>query len=372
MTALATPTELERLARERDEFVTWLAHQFPDALSIEDVEDLVAEALPSLAGDPRLPGRGRRRRNYIRRALWRDALDELRHRHGRDLQDGARELVPLAEASAVIDPALAPETALEAAQAREQGRAAVERTLRRLRVDDAEVLRLKYLEERAPEEIAAELGISRTQYERRLAGASERGRDALAGADSGPACGPVRQLLATGRRFTRQEAARIDAHLLDCLHCRAHALRVRGLLEVVSVPVLGAWERLAARLGPLVGRGGGASVRDLGDAALAGGTAVGAGTALSVGLGAKGAVGCAGVVLAAVCAGPFVHEFAPKPSNTSTARSAERARSPHRTATAQASSTPRPTATVVAAARTATPTPIATASAKPKTRHAPR
>src|SRR3954447_16582130 len=102
MTALATPTELERLARERDEFVAWLAHQFPDALSLEDVEDLVAEALLALASDPQLPGRGRRRRNYIRRALWRDALDELRHRYGRDLRDGARELVPLGEASGVI------------------------------------------------------------------------------------------------------------------------------------------------------------------------------------------------------------------------------------------------------------------------------
>src|SRR3954454_6328877 len=143
MTALANPTELERLARERDEFVAWLARQFPEALSIEDAEDLVAEALPQLASDAKLPARGKRRRSYIRRALWRDAVDELRHRHGRELQDGARELVPLAEASAVIDPALAPETELEAAQAREQGHAAVERTLRRLRVDDAEVLRLK-------------------------------------------------------------------------------------------------------------------------------------------------------------------------------------------------------------------------------------
>src|SRR3954447_22837452 len=260
MTALATPTELERLARDRDEFVTWLAHQFPDALSLEDAEDLVAEALPILAGDPQLPGRGRRRRNYIRRALWRDALDELRHRHGRDLQDGARELVPLAAASDVADPGLAPETALEVAQAREQGRAAVERTLRGLRVDDAEVLRLKYLEGRAPDEIAAELGISRTQYERRLARAGERGREAFASAQSGPACGRVRQLLHAGPRFTRHDAERIDVHLLDCLHCRAYA-RVRGLLEVIGLPIMGAWERLASPLCALGRRGGGAGAR---------------------------------------------------------------------------------------------------------------
>src|SRR4051794_31593784 len=150
MTALARPTELERLARERDGLVAWLARQFPELLSLEDAEDLVSEALPELASDPQLPAGGKRRRAYIRRALWRDALDELRHRYGRDLRDGARKLVPLAEASEVADPALAPETELEAAQAQAQRRATVERTMSRLRLDDAEVLRLKYLEERPP------------------------------------------------------------------------------------------------------------------------------------------------------------------------------------------------------------------------------
>src|SRR6478752_1063937 len=77
MVVLATPTELERLATERDGLVVWLARQFPDALTVEDAEDLVADALLVLAGDPRLPSGGRRRRNYLRRALQRDALDEL-------------------------------------------------------------------------------------------------------------------------------------------------------------------------------------------------------------------------------------------------------------------------------------------------------
>src|SRR4051794_16006677 len=64
MTALATHTELQRLAQERERLVAWLARQFPDVLSFEDAEDLVSEALPELASDPRLPARGRRRRNY--------------------------------------------------------------------------------------------------------------------------------------------------------------------------------------------------------------------------------------------------------------------------------------------------------------------
>src|SRR3954447_25361731 len=288
MPALAIPTELERLAQERDGVVAWLASQFPDVLSIEDAEDLVSEALPELACDPRLPARGRRRRAYVRRVLSRDALDELRHRYGRDLPAGARELVPIAQASEVVDPALAPELELEAAQHEEQHRAAVERTLRRLRVDDAELLRMKYLEQRAPAEISSELGITRSQYERRLTDASERGREALASAESGPACGPVRQLLRAGARLARDDSARVDAHLLDCLHCRAYALRARGRLELIGVPVLGAWERLAGRGASVLARGGGgAAVGEARDAALAGGTAAGAGTAVTVGLGTK-------------------------------------------------------------------------------------
>src|SRR3954452_5088531 len=325
MTPLATPTEREGLARERDALVAWLAHDFPGLLSLEDAEDLVSEALPELASDPQLPARGRRRRNYIQRALASDALDELRHRYGRDLRDGARKLLPLAAAGDVADPALVPELELEAAQEHEQHRATVERTLRRLRVDDAELLRLKYLEQRAPAEISTELGITRSQYERRLTEASERGREALASAESGPACGPVRQLLRAGARLARHDAARVDAHLLDCLHCRAYALRARGLLELIGVPVLGAWERLAGRVASVLGRDGGAAVGGARDAALAGGTAAGAGTALTVGLGTKVAVGCAGVALAAVCAGPLAHEVAPKPTRSSTARTSQSA-----------------------------------------------
>src|SRR3954470_19133974 len=77
MAVLATPTELERLAAERDGLIMWLARQFPDVLSVEDAEDLVADALPVLAADPRLPNGARRRRNYLRSALNNYALEEF-------------------------------------------------------------------------------------------------------------------------------------------------------------------------------------------------------------------------------------------------------------------------------------------------------
>jgi predicted DNA-binding protein (UPF0251 family) len=296
--------------------------------------------------------------------LHHDALDELRRRHGRNLQDGAREFVPIDAADELIAAGPAPDSELEAAQSQAQRHATVERTLNRLRPDDAELLRLKYLEQRAPDEIAAQLGLSRSQYERRLTRASERGLDALSSAESGPACGPVRQLLRAGTRYPRHEAARIDVHLLDCLHCRAYALRIRGLLEVIGLPVMGAWERLASRFSGVVGRGGGTAARDAQEAALASGTAVGAGTALSVGLATKVAVGCAGVTIAAMCAGPLAHEFAPKATSSHTPRAVGRTHSPHHARTAKPAGTPQPTTTVVAAALTATPTPTPAATPK--------
>ena len=77
----------------------------------------MADALPVLAADPRLPSGGRRRRNYLRRALHHDALDELRRRYGRNLQDGAREFVPLDDAGELTAAGPTPDSELEAAQA---------------------------------------------------------------------------------------------------------------------------------------------------------------------------------------------------------------------------------------------------------------
>lgn len=370
MVAFGSTTTFEQLAQERSALVTWLAGEFPRSLTLEDAEDIVSEALPALASDPQLPSGGRRRRSYLRRALKRDAIDELRHRHGRDLRDGPRELLPLDRVGEVPDPSVAPEERLEESQSRAHYRAAVERAMARLESGDAELLRLRYLEQRAPAEIAADLGLSRTQYERRLARAGRHGFTALTAAESSPTCGPVRQLLRTGRFSTRDDVARVDVHLLDCLHCRAFAARTRNLLEIIGLPVMATCERIATRVGSLFGRGGEAAMRETHDAAIAGGTAVGAGTALTVGLGTKMAVGCAGMAIAAVCAAPLVSEFAPKPApmTASQQKRDKRQASKPRAATA----TPTPTVVVTVAAATATPTVTPTESKEPAKRTAER
>src|SRR3954447_521504 len=207
MAVFTSPTSFERLARERDGLVAWLAEEFAHVLTLEDAEDIVSEALPALAVDPQLPPSGRRRRSYLRSALKRDAIDELRHRYGRDLRDGPREVIPLENAGTLIDSSFPPERGLEEAQAREHERQAVIRTMSRLGPRDAELLRPRYLEPRTPAEIAAALGLSRTQYERRLARAGKHGLAALTSAESSSACGPVRELLGTETVRTRDDIA---------------------------------------------------------------------------------------------------------------------------------------------------------------------
>lgn len=367
MVAFASPTTFEQLAEERDALVTWLAGEFPRSLTLEDAEDIVADALPALAGDPQLPPRGRRRRSYLRSTLKRDAIDELRHRHGRDLRDGPRELLPLDRAGEVPDSGVAPEQCIEDAQSRAHYRAAVERAMARLESGDAELLRLRYLEQRPPAEIAAELGLSRTQYERRLARAGQHGFVALTAAESSPACGPVRHLLRTGRLRTRDDVNRVDIHLLDCLHCRAFAARTRSLLEIIGLPIVATCERIATKVGTLFGRGGEAAAREAHDAAIAGGTAVSAGTALTVGLGTKVAVGCAGMAIAAVCAAPLVSEFAPKPSPEAPSQRASTKQRTSKPRAAKVSATPSPVVTAVATA-VATVTPSTTTAPAQKSK----
>ena len=54
----------------------------------------------------------------------------------------------------------------------------------------------------------------------------------------------------------RDDAGRRDAHLDECVHCRAFSLRARGALELLPLPAVGMLERLSARVSQLVGRGG--------------------------------------------------------------------------------------------------------------------
>ena len=267
----------------------------------------MADALPRLADDPQLPGDPARADAYVRRALWRDALDELRRRYGRELERPAPlSLERMWERPQSEDDA---DAELAARQHREHVQAATARMLERLTATEAKLLRLRFLDEAPPDAIADELGVSRAQYYRRLSEASQHALDALVETYSGPACPHVRRLIRTRPEglLGREDAGRRDAHLDECVHCRAFSLRARGALELLPLPAVGLLDRVGLRLGGLFGRGGDsiAAVRDGSELAAGGGVVAGAGTALTAGLGAKVAVGCTGAAVAVLCAGPL-------------------------------------------------------------------
>jgi RNA polymerase sigma factor (sigma-70 family) len=348
MAGLTAPGPLERLARERTALVAWLAARFRGRLTYEDCEDVVADALPRLADDPQLPVDAARAGAYLRRALWRDALDELRHRHGRELD--RRAPVPLELAAEQAQPDAEPEGGIAMRQEREQLQAAAARMLERLSPTEAKVLRLKFLDDAAPDDIAHELGVTRSQYQRRLTAASRHALDALVDLHSGPTCPQVRRLITDrpSALLDRDEAGRRDAHLDECVHCRAFSLRARGALELLPLPAVGMLERLGPRLGGLLGRGGDsiAAMRDGPELAAGGGVVAGAGTALTVGLGAKVAAGCTGAAVAVLCAGSL--GVLPQPTRTRTVHSAAAKKSSH--AAPRAARTPVAASTVVATA----------------------
>ncbi len=103
MAVLATPTELERLAEERDASSRGSRASSRTRSASRTPRTSWPTRCPSWRPIRACPSGGRRRRNYLRRALQRDALDELRRRYGRNLQDGAREFVPIADAGELTD-----------------------------------------------------------------------------------------------------------------------------------------------------------------------------------------------------------------------------------------------------------------------------
>ena len=195
MAGLTVTGPLERLARERTALVAWLAARFRGRLSHEDCEDVVAEALPRLAEDPHLPadpaarGRVRAAGAVARRA--RRAPPSPRPRPASAARrcrsswwTSSPRLEPRSTRARRTRGARAP-----AGRRRADARAAVADARR-------PVLRLKFLDDAEPDEIAEELGVTPQPVpaapDRREPARARRAR----GRALGPVCPQVRRLIA--------------------------------------------------------------------------------------------------------------------------------------------------------------------------------
>src|SRR5918999_44504 len=137
-TATAT---LEVLVREQRVHAMWLCRRFR-VLSFEDAGDLVAEALSRVDGD--LPRALPAARAYMRQMLYRDAIDEIRHRQGRRPSERAArpQVVPLVKVPSSSGP-VSDQTAdgeLERRATRSVRQAAVQRALAALPEQERETV----------------------------------------------------------------------------------------------------------------------------------------------------------------------------------------------------------------------------------------
>src|SRR4051794_28036972 len=93
MTRLQSPS-LGSLLAERAQIVAWLARAFDGKFTLENTRTSSAKSRsgsPRTRSCPALPPGSR-----IGRMLWRDAIDELRRRHGRGLRRGWERVAPAA------------------------------------------------------------------------------------------------------------------------------------------------------------------------------------------------------------------------------------------------------------------------------------
>ena len=244
---------LAALLADRRTFVQWLAHRY-EGLSLDDCEDLVMAAIGELDLE-RVPDLSRARA-YLYRVLYRDALDELRHRHGRVSATRAARPAPVSldelpeGAQPRADDRLSERLAREGEVA--AARATAERVLAALSEEEAEVLRARDLDELQAAEASARLGMSRATWARRLPAARRRALEVLARQ------APHRDCDATRARMARDdlpmpEARAVEAHREDCVHCRAFAECERSGVMVLLLPALVALEWLRTRIGGLAG-----------------------------------------------------------------------------------------------------------------------
>ena len=190
------PPQLIRLAAERGRYEQLVLASYGGTLTREDAEDIVSEALLTVAEHKE--GQSLFMFAWFGRVVLNRAEDFRRARDGRRTP---RTFVALDETV----PAPAEPDEFE----RELAHRTVHRALRRLPEHYGDVLRRRHLSGASRREIAAALGVSVHQYEKRHARAWSALVHIVAADEPTPRCRPV-----------RRSRTHVAAHLVECLNCR--------------------------------------------------------------------------------------------------------------------------------------------------------
>lgn len=295
-----------------------LVARFPGALSWEDAEDVVQQALAEKA-----PRDDDGRTTEQRHAWWATvlrnaAIDFIRARDGRATEatparGRAASLEGLEAVGGGLDVALADQDVevgadeLDREYERVQAQRVARRALRRLDRRDRRLIEGRYMHRLTNAELAAEVEMTVSGIEKAWPRAWVRFVSAVVTDDAAEAiCGDMRLLMGAREigAVATSDVARFEAHMAECVACRAWELTGRRAAAALPVlPSLGLLEVLTGKLGMLVERLPFVGEQAGGHAATAGATTgAGAGGAgLLAALGGNSLAACSAAV--AVCAG---------------------------------------------------------------------
>jgi RNA polymerase sigma factor (sigma-70 family) len=299
---MRTTAPIEQLAARHGHYARELHRQFFRRLSLADCADVVQDALIAATMDETARSLDETELDHwLRRVARRRAINAL---HAPDrLGQGA---VPRShEDLHAFSELLADERQqleLEHDEDAEAFRAAFER----LPAQEQRVLGLRHLDNLPVGTCAELVGLSRPKYERAHTEAVRRLVNLVVGIRPHDTCAEARSLinLSGGQELLDADnAARRDAHLAGCLHCRQYQRRSNGLLGLMPLPAVPFGDRLAARLHDLLAR-----FLPAAPATEAAGGALGAGGVKVAALLATGVAAAGGT--AAVVTAPQPHEAA--------------------------------------------------------------
>lgn len=279
----STATPIEDLAARQGDYVAALHRSFFRTLSRAACEDVVADVFAQACASPTCGDLQRPALDlWLKTAIRHRAIDVLRARQGqgavrREAELDISELTQLRGAEDVqADDDSADLAAFMAAY-------------RRLPARDQQILGLRHFDNLQRDVVARMLGLSLDKYKRRYTQARRRLVDVVIATAPHDTCPEARALinLSTHDRLDLESAARRDAHVAGCPHCRQYQRHSRGLLVLTPIPATALADRLLSRLHAVAERF--LPFLPTADAASTPGTARGA-----------GALGAGGLKLAAV------------------------------------------------------------------------
>lgn len=292
-----TPATTAELTLVHERLTEYVRGHFRRKLTRAEAEDVAAEALAEAdraQRDEPIADLDR----WLRRAAWRNALDQIRRHEGEAKAGPRQRAIDIDDPAVVISDGMTVDELVADQDAARHDTELLAGAWETLEAREQRVLHLRLRDELDVPAICKLLGVTRNTYENLTKRALRKLRDALVADVAGQSCRDTRGLViqAQTAKLSRVLVARRDAHLHSCLSCRAFDRRARKLLGTLPPP--------AGLIGAGTTTAGGAAVAATASGGAAAGGTLAAGGSLA-GVAKLAAVVCAGGALTAAACVPI-------------------------------------------------------------------